>query len=438
MNYLREIVALQKKGTARGVCSVCSAHELVVIAAMKQALGDGVPVLIEATSNQVNQFGGYTGMTPDDFKRFVFGIAKKTGFPLGRVILGGDHLGPGPFQREAALSAMEKAVGMVEAFVRAGFTKMHLDASMPLGRDPGDGHGVGTAVAAERCAELCRAAELAEKPPGTALPLYVIGTEVPVPGGSDEVEEGLRVTSAADFRRTVSLTEGAFGRLGLGRAWRRVIAVVVQPGVEYGDRTVVEYDRKKAGSLERAGRSSGGIVFEAHSTDYQPPEALKRMVEDGFAVLKVGPALTFAMREAVFALGFIERELAAKGAISNASGIFAALEDAMKKRRNHWESYYTGSNPDRSFARRYSFFDRIRYYWPDSGVKDALASLFSNLGACPPPLSLLSQFLPLQYRKVREGALDPDPEELVVDHIRDVLADYSLACGVRRQGRSSA
>jgi D-tagatose-1,6-bisphosphate aldolase subunit GatZ/KbaZ len=437
MSYLREIVKLQKKGVARGIYSVCSAHELVVKAAMKQALDDGAPVLIEATSNQVNQFGGYTGMTPADFKRFVLGIAKKTGFPPGRVILGGDHLGPGPFQGENSSAAMEKGRGMVEAFVRAGFTKIHLDASMPLGGDPGRAKGiVGSAVAAERCAELCRAAERAKVSPGKDSPLYVIGTEVPVPGGSDEVEEGIRVTSTADFRETLSLTGGAFERLGLEKVWKRVIAVVVQPGVEYGDRTVVEYDRKKAGALSRAGKARAGIVFEAHSTDYQTPKGLRRMVEDGFAVLKVGPALTFAMREAVFALGFAEQELAAKGAIPRVSGIFTALDDAMNHKRKYWETYYAGSDSERAFARKYSFFDRLRYYWPDTQVKDALAALFANLRMVHPSLSLLSQFLPLQYRKVREQTLEADPEELVVDRIRDVLADYSRACGLRARERA--
>lgn len=38
------------------------------------------------------------------------------------------------------------------------------------------------------------------------------------------------------------------------------------------------------------------LVFEAHSTDYQTKEAYKQLVHDHFAILKVGPALTFAMR----------------------------------------------------------------------------------------------------------------------------------------------
>ena len=172
-------------------------------------------------------------------------------------------------------------------------------------------------------------------------------------------------------------------------------------------------------------------MFEAHSTDYQPVCRLKQMVEDGFAFLKVGPALTFAMREAVFALGFIEQELVAKGAISSVSGIFTALEEAMSQNTKYWEKYYGGSARDAAFARKYSYFDRLRYYWPDGAVKDALGALFANLRRCSPPLSLVSQFLPLQHRKVREGALELDPEELVVDRVLDVLSDYSCASGLR-------
>ena len=52
-----------------------------------------------------------------------------------------------------------------------------------------------------------------------------------------------------------------------------------------------------------------GLVFEAHSTDYQPPESLSRLVIDGFAILKVGPGLTFALREALYALDEIAAAL---------------------------------------------------------------------------------------------------------------------------------
>ena len=51
------------------------------------------------------------------------------------------------------------------------------------------------------------------------------------------------------------------------------------------------------------------MVYEAHSTDYQTRDALRALVKDHFAILKVGPGLTFAMREALWALDAIDQEL---------------------------------------------------------------------------------------------------------------------------------
>ena len=88
--YIDEIVSAQKRGETKGMPSICSAHPWVLKAAM---LGKR-PILIESTCNQVNQFGGYTGMTPVDYVRFVRGICGDNHFPFESVILGGDHLGP--------------------------------------------------------------------------------------------------------------------------------------------------------------------------------------------------------------------------------------------------------------------------------------------------------------------------------------------------------
>ena len=66
-------------------------------------------MLIEATCNQVNQDGGYTGMTPADFRAFVEGIADRVGFARERLILGGDHLGPNPWRSLPAAEALDRA-----------------------------------------------------------------------------------------------------------------------------------------------------------------------------------------------------------------------------------------------------------------------------------------------------------------------------------------
>src|SRR5512142_2268044 len=124
--YLDEVLAAQKRGEARGIASVCSAHPTV----LRQAVRTFQHPLIEATCNQVNQFGGYTGMTPKDFVRFVRQIAQEQKVEFERIMLGGDHLGPHVWQGLPAEKAMANAGAMVGDYVQAGFTKIHLDCSM--------------------------------------------------------------------------------------------------------------------------------------------------------------------------------------------------------------------------------------------------------------------------------------------------------------------
>jgi len=230
LDFFSGLVAGQKSGKPRGIGSVCSAHRDVLDAAFLQASRDGLPVLVESTVNQVNQLGGYTGMTPEAFHRFVLAAADDMDFPPDRLILGGDHLGPYPWRKERAESAMEKARELVTASVLAGYAKIHLDASMPLGGDHADRNGgLDPRTIADREGKLAAAAEKAFREgsgafPRRSPPVYVIGTEVPAPGGI--VSEGhVSVTRAEDFRETVSLCKETFHKQRLQDAWTRVFAV---------------------------------------------------------------------------------------------------------------------------------------------------------------------------------------------------------------------
>jgi D-tagatose-1,6-bisphosphate aldolase subunit GatZ/KbaZ len=428
--FFRNLIREQKRGKPVGVYSVCSSHPAVMDAALAEAQRDESVVLIESTSNQVNQFGGYTGLTPKGFRDFVFQRADAAGFDRSRILLGGDHLGPVPFQGEDPASAMDKARVMVARFIEAGFAKIHLDTSIPLGGRT----SIETEEVADRCAELCLVCEDAygRQGAGGPEPVYIIGSEVPVPGGSDEVYEGVRVTSAEDFEETVEITGQAFRRKGLGGAWERVIAAVVQPGVEFGDQKVLEYCREDAASLSARLGAYPGLVFEAHSADYQTRRALTQMVEDGFAILKVGPGLTYAFREAVFLLCAVEDELSRVHMELEPSRLVETLDEVMVHDPRYWIKYYGGDEAEQSFRRKYSLFDRVRYYWGDTRVQSSLGRLLQNLRQVPIPMSLLSQFFPLQYRKIREGRLGSDPENLILDWIGEVLSDYAGAAGMRR------
>jgi D-tagatose-1,6-bisphosphate aldolase subunit GatZ/KbaZ len=208
---------------------------------------------------------------------------------------------------------------------------------------------------------------------------------------------------------------------------------VVQPGVEFGDATVLAYDRRRAMRLSALVARERRLVFEAHSTDYQTPMALRQMVEDHFAILKVGPELTFAFREAVFALDAMERELLGGKKSARLARVGAVLERAMRADPSHWQKYYHGSAAEQAYARKYSFSDRSRYYWPQPAVRSALDRLLANLGSVTIPLTLVSQYLPRQYAAIREGRLACSPQALIRAKVTEITAKYAWACGQRKQ-----
>ncbi|WP_087025095.1 tagatose-bisphosphate aldolase subunit KbaZ [Thaumasiovibrio subtropicus] len=423
MSCLADIIKEHKTGKATGIYSVCSAHPLVIEAAIQQAIRDNSALLIEATSNQVDQFGGYTGMTPADFRNMVEGYAQQAGFPLTRLILGGDHLGPNRWQGLDAESAMKNAENQIAAYVAAGFTKIHLDCSMSC---KGDEVPLTDFIVAQRAARLATVAEeTALATFGESNLLYVIGTEVPVPGGAAEELDTLEVTSASAAVETIETHYAAFADLGLSEAWTRVIGVVVQPGVEFDHQGVIDYRPEKAVQLSRVVESYPNIVFEAHSTDYQTPQAYQQLVRDHFAILKVGPALTFALREALFALSCIEEELVSS---RHCSGLRQVLEGAMHAEPKYWQGYYEGDAEAQRFARSFSFSDRIRYYWPDEKVNQCLDVLLKNLSTQPIPLPLISQYLPVQFQAIRQGSIKNDPKAIILDKIGEVTAVYAQAC----------
>ncbi len=412
--FLADLPARRTRGERAGITSVCSAHPLVIEAALRLAAGEGAPVLIEATCNQVNQEGGYTGMNPAGFRAFVEAIAERAGFPRGRLILGGDHLGPNPWRHLPAAEALARARAMVDAYARAGFAKLHLDTSMGCAGEP---PALPDALVAERAADLAAVAEAAAAA-GTP-PVYVIGTEVPVPGGATEALDHLAVTSPGAAIETVAVHRRAFAARWLDAAFARAIAAVVQPGVEFSTASVAVYRPEAAGDLSAALAAMPGFVFEAHSTDYQPPAALAALVRDGFAILKVGPALTFALREALYGLDHIAAVL---------DGDPPALEEVMERvmlaEPAHWRRHLHGSPTDLRRDRHFGYSDRIRYYWPDPEARAAVARLLARLGGIRIPEPLVSQYLGSLYPEVAAGRIAPSAEALLIAAIQRVLIPY--------------
>ena len=411
-----------EKHLPKALYSVCSTHELVLRAALRQARLDGMPLLVEATCNQVNQFGGYTGMTPRDFRAYLLGLAKEEAFESHQLILGGDHLGPNVWQKETASEAMEKAKELVRTYVEAGFEKIHLDCSMSC---QDDSVPLAPQIIAQRAAELCSVAEDAAKKNGMMVS-YVIGTEVPTPGGAKEEIEGLVPTTATAAKETIEMHRVLFEKEGLLDAWERVIALVVQPGVEFDHWSVEDFIPQRIKDLPQAIKDLKQFVYEAHSTDYQKPQAYKDLVKEHFAILKVGPALTYALREALMLLEQIAHDT---GDLSKEEGFRGALLKAMEADPSYWQAYYHGTRQEQQFACLYSLSDRCRYYLGQKDVVAAIEKLLVVFSSKPVPLVLISQYFPNLYDEVRQNNLSPSAEDLIILHIQDrVLRSYAQAC----------
>lgn len=415
MSTVLDLITQNRAGQAIGLPCFCTANEQVISAVLSYARRTGHPAVIEATCNQVNQNGGYTGMTPEDFMAWVRDMAAKAQVPMEQLIMGGDHLGPNPWRNEHLDEAMDKARVLVAAYVKAGFTKIHLDASMACGGEPNPSFE----QIAERAADLCRVAE--DNARDATKLIYVIGTEVPIPGGETEEPDALDVTSAERFRATIETHRQAFDARGLQNAWTRIVSVVTQPGVDFGHSTIYPFVPDKARHLSQAIQDFEGLTFEAHSTDYQTTEALGALVAQNFFFLKVGPELTFRFREAVWALARIEEEMD----LPNPSNLRDVLHRRMTEAPEHWQDYYSGTPDEVRQLRIYSFSDRIRYYWADPEVAQALTTLLANLTAHQPSETMVSQgFTGLEFEQTTQP-----PAQVIEQHIQRCIERYYKAAG---------
>ncbi len=407
------IVADNRGGVAAALTSVCSAHPEVLLASLMLARDTGRPIAIEATSNQVNQFGGYTGMSARDFAAFAHGIVDRVGIDREMIVLGGDHLGPQAWKAEDPDIAMAKAATLVRDFVAAGFTKIHLDCSEGCRGEPAQLEDADTARRSAELAAHCR--EAADDPRKLR---FVIGTEVPPPGGARVDETGVVTpTDPSDARKTVDAHRIAFEEAGLGELWPQVCGLVVQPGVEFSPMEVHHLPDKADPGLRAVMLEFDGLALEAHSTDYQRPEAYPRLAQLGFAFLKVGPALTFAWRQALYALDHLRGFLTGGGSV-----LPNVLEEVMLADPRYWEGHYHGDGV--RLARHFGRADRIRYYWPHPKVQAAVAALWQDLETFRFPEPLVEQGF---CRPVieRAAALPGAPAKaLALASVQEALAPY--------------
>lgn len=415
-DHLTPIIQALREGNGPAIPSVCSAHPDVIAAGLRLAAAHGMPALIEATSNQVNQFGGYTGMTPADFVGFVQGIAQKHGLADVSLILGGDHLGPQAWRDQPAETAMGHAAEMIRAYVEAGFTKIHLDCSEGCA---GEAAQVGDELAASRAAQLAGVAEAAAPDPQALT--YIVGTEVPPPGGARHDGEGIAPTPPENAAATLKAHHSALKAEGVAQAWDRVRGLVVQPGLEFAPASILAFDMRQPDRLSPVLGDNARLCFEAHSTDYQSAPVYADLRKRNFGILKVGPALTFAWREALYALSHIHQWLDGSPHIS------LRMEELMTEAPGYWKGHYHGD--DTRLLRHFGYADRIRYYWPKAEAE--VRELCDAIDRAEPPQPLFEQYLPQATLSRAAGITGLTRSRAILQaHVEEALVPYypAVAC----------
>ena len=419
MSLLRKIVDCNRNGQGCAITSVCSAHETVLIAALALARETNTPILVEATSNQVNQFGGYTGMTPKDFIGFVRGLMKKLDVDDDLVVFGGDHLGPQCWKDKDAETAMALAHDMMRAYVEAGFTKIHLDCSEGCAGEP---RQVDDRTSAVRAADLAATCE--KYAPDKDKLVYIIGTEVPPPGGArqDDGHSGLRPTHPQDAVKTIEVHKAEFaGRTHTG-AWGRVIGVVVQPGVEFGALDIDRFDTASPNALSAALRDYPSVCFEAHSTDFQYPDVYPELGRRNFAILKVGPALTFAYRSAVYALDFLREWLVPAHGHKRVPEV---MEELMLAAPDYWRNHYAGEGVTLRNQLHFGYADRIRYLWPQPDARESVETLIQDLSGLAALDPMIAQYFSKSVMEMaRADTTHAWPVALIIAAIQEELQPY--------------
>lgn len=425
MQRIDAIITANRNGQTIAIPSICSAHPQVLAASLLLAEQYDTALLVEATSNQVNQHGGYTGMKPADFVKFTHDICHKLNISTDRLIFGGDHLGPQVWRENTADFAMEQAIDLVQAYVRAGFTKIHLDCSEGC---KGEAAQVGDDLAASRAAILAKACE--EAAPDASKLRYIVGTEVPPPGGAraDEANMTITPTEASHANTTIIKHQQAFAKIGLEHVWDKVIGLVVQPGLEFAPDHVFPFDMSSPDELSAMLNNHPNLCYEAHSTDYQNSAVYHEIARRHFAIHKVGPALTFSYRQAIYSLEAVEKWLAVK----NPSQICQIMEDLMNEKTEYWQKHYAGDENQLKLLRHFGYADRIRYYWAIPQAQKSVKTLMNNLDIHQPMQSLLEQFFDkatLNRAQLLQNSNISWAEALILAQIQQALRPYfSVYC----------
>ena len=329
--------------------SFCTSNFDVLRSVVIFAKLNNLPILIESTSNQVNQFGGYTSLKPHQFYKKINGIATKLNYRK-KLIIGADHLGPLPWKHMGKKKAIENSIKLFKNIVNTGYDKIHIDTGIKIKGD----QTLFKKMIYDRCKIIYNSIDKNK----LRKVFFVFGTEVPIAGGSKIYKS--KITSMA----SIILDFKFYKKI------KNSFSLVVEPGLGFTNKKIYPlkmnfFQKKKNFSLKN------NFTYEAHSTDFQNLKSLKKLVNNNFKFLKVGPELTYYFMKAILKMEIIEKFVYKK----NVSNIKKIISKEMDRDKINWIKYYFGNKTDIEYLKFNSYLDRSRYYWNKKNVINSLDKL---------------------------------------------------------------
>jgi len=401
----------------RALPSFCTSNLDVLKIILFYSKKNNLPCLIECTSNQVNQFGGYTNKTPKQFSKEIIKIAQKIKLKKKNLLLGGDHLGPLPWVKKNLKTSLNNSVNLINNFLDSNYCKIHIDTSIKCLDDKSINHD----KIFERTKYILQKTKIKKKINKIFL---VIGSEVPLSGSNDRGP--ITITTNSRIKKEVEKFKQLLNTLFKKKL---IFGLVVEPGMRYLDYTISKpklsnFSNKKNFSIKN------NFVYEAHSTDYQNLKVLKNLTRNNFKFLKVGPELTFQYSRSLLFMEKIEKKLVK----TNKSNIGNQILKVMLNNKKYWKDYYKAKNIKlRKKLILYSKLDRMRYYFNNKVIIQSIKILKKNINIIKS--KDLSKFLTSKKLKTDfdlYGNTNLSNFEIINSlFVLDTLKKYYLACGYK-------
>lgn len=342
----------------KGLPSFCTANFLVLKTLLIFCKKNKLPALIESTSNQVNQFGGYSKNQPKDFIKKMHGFIKSFKINKKSIYFGGDHLGPLPWKNNKSSIALKNSIKLIDLYLKANYQKIHIDTSIQCKDDK----FITDKIIFARTEYILK--NLTNKKKLNKI-FFVFGTEVPFAGGNDKKKFKITKNNKiiTDYQNFSKL-------LNSEKLSSKDFALVIEPGMKFKNNSITKPNFKSF-EVNRKFSKKNKFYYEAHSTDYQDPETLKKLVNNNFKILKVGPELTYNLIKSFLFMQEIEKFF-----LRRKSNFQKIIIKKMLFNNFYWKDFFKrGSKKKLEKNLLNSFYDRARYYLCNNDVINSIKIL---------------------------------------------------------------